>query len=700
MLAMMALVVLLASCSKEEAPGQINGEESLVTFNLSTDQLATKAVGDGTTAQKLYYAVYGESGMIEQISKVTTPVDMGGNLQYPVTMTLLNGKAYSIIFWAQSQGAPCTIDWEAKTMTYAPTIANQESYDAFFAYVPEFKVTGDKTESVQLKRPFAQLNIATTEDDLTDLKNYWNKGEYTVAKVTVEKLPNVLNLVDGIVSGDEQVVYDYANISLLDSETFPVDGYSKYLAMNYVLVNDQTLVDVTLDINTAVDAQNTETKHFNNIPVKRNYKTNIYGDLYASKFTYNVDIVPGFEGHYKTLSGVINLEEDMAIEKSFVVAKGDKAVINLNGHTITNATENGSVEEENVFVVYGELTIQGEGTVIAGQRAVWARGETGAVVNIYGGTFKGSNQADDISEVIYASGNGTINIYGGYFEAELPSDANGPFAAGVYGVLNVQDNNQAQIKVYGGTFNKFDPEDPGTELLSWKSAHPNGFVVDGYKSTNVGDNYIVSKEDVNVVATTQDIIEAIVAGKDILLGTDIELTQPVNVTADVVVNLGEKKISNKTGDVFVVTNGTLTLEGNGTVYGSEDNSSSSSAVWAKDYGKVVIKGGTYIVGDDESGRTSNNWRNDCIYAKDNGYIEVLGGEFKYTGVNPIGVNYILNCKDADYRAGKCNIVVKGGTFHGFNPGASNGENPVANYVAEGYVSTSSDNGETYVVKPR
>jgi hypothetical protein len=156
--------------------------------------------------------------------------------------------------------------------------------------------------------------------------------------------------------------------------------------------------------------------------------------------------------------------------------------------------------------------------------------------------------------------------------------------------------------------------------------------------------------------------------------------------------------------VFVVTDGTLTINGEGTVWGSENNSSSSCAVWAKVDGKVIINGGTYKVGHDEASKaTSANWRNDCIYARDNATITINGGEFMYTGdvddnnVQSDGNRFLLNCRDQDYKDGKCSITVTGGTFHKFNPGATSSENPVANYVAVGYSSVAGENG-TYVVK--
>ena len=198
---------------------------------------------------------------------------------------------------------------------------------------------------------------------------------------------------------------------------------------------------------------------------------------------------------------------------------------------------------------------------------------------------------------------------------------------------------------------------------------------------------------------------AIAADKtEVTLGADIDLISSVEVSSNLVVNLNGKSIKCASSDVFVVTDGTLTINGEGTVWGSEDNSSSSCAVWAKENGSVIINGGTYKVGHDGASKTagSANWRNDCIYARDNAQITINGGEFAYTGeintenFQSDGNRFLLNCRDQDYKNSKCSITVKGGTFHKFNPGATSSENPVANYVAAGYSSVASGN-DTYVV---
>ena len=59
--------------------------------------------------------------------------------------------------------------------------------------------------------------------------------------------------------------------------------------------------------------------------------------------------------------------------------------------------------------------------------------------------------------------------------------------------------------------------------------------------------------------------------------------------------------------------------------------------------------------------------------------------------------WTLNVKDADYKAGTAKIVVKGGSFKGFDPANNKAEGAGTSFVADGYESVLE--GEYYVVKP-
>ena len=211
------------------------------------------------------------------------------------------------------------------------------------------------------------------------------------------------------------------------------------------------------------------------------------------------------------LGGEVTLTKDLEITEPLVVAAGTSSVINLNGKNIINKTKTLEYGEGEGIVVYGDLTINGEGLVKGSTRAVWARGSEGATVTINGGTYEGCEEgyAEGGNSVVYASSGNVVNIYGGTVKAlaaDKTSYANK--TEGVYAALNVADNN-GMINVYGGSFYKQNPAAPGTEPAAWNAAHPNGFVAEGYFATLVGDYYVVTNAP--VVATADEFAAALKA---------------------------------------------------------------------------------------------------------------------------------------------------------------------------------------------
>lgn len=66
-----------------------------------------------------------------------------------------------------------------------------------------------------------------------------------------------------------------------------------------------------------------------------------------------------------------------------------------------------------------------------------------------------------------------------------------------------------------------------------------------------------------------------------------------------------------------------------------------------------------------------------------GTINIYAGVFMNKGADK---GFTLNCYDANYRAGKANIVVTGGKFYDFDPADNNAEGNGTSFVPEGYES--------------
>ena len=334
LLGLSAFTMLFAtSCQNDLDFDTAVGKTSTVSFSVGTPEIATRAYSDGATATKLQYAVYNAAG--EELTDLTvTNGEIHGSTT--VNLQLTTGNTYSVIFWAAAENAPYSVDFANKTMTvdYSAAVSNDEARDAFYKY-HTFTVKGAQTETIELKRPFAQLNIGTADYAASESAGYVP----TQSAVVVQNVYNTLNLATGVVENEVEANFALANIK--KDETFPVNGY-EYLAMNYLLVSaDKTVVDVEF---TYTDGSNAKTRTVGSVPVQRNYRTNIYGNLLTSDVDINVEIKPGYDGEFDN--------------EGYFVEDGKAIVESANGLvTIADAIADGTLPSNTDIVLDGDIDL-------------------------------------------------------------------------------------------------------------------------------------------------------------------------------------------------------------------------------------------------------------------------------------------------------------------------------------------------------
>ena len=323
-----------AACQKENfGDATPAGQEVDVTLDLLAPQIGTKSYGDGTTAKTVYVHVYQQDadGKLTYIQ----PAAEGASLKTPSQSLTLNGlnatystrlvtgQTYTFVFWAQADNAPYTYDAGKKTITvdYANAAGNDENRDAFYNVLPNVKIEGAYTASVQLSRPFAQLNFGAA--DYEEAK----AAGLTVIDATV-KLTHAatsLNLLKGTTAGDETVTFASAALPADPNAILTAGGKNyKYVAMDYVLVGKaaKTLSDVTLTLTATGTQSTTPESTYSNVPLQANYRTNIVGNLFTSPAEVNITVDPAFDApDYDVVVGAANLA---AANEAF--AKGATAV--------------------------------------------------------------------------------------------------------------------------------------------------------------------------------------------------------------------------------------------------------------------------------------------------------------------------------------------------------------------------------------
>ena len=273
-MAVAAVAMLTTACTKDNDVVEPVEQTSEITFTISTIEYITRAeFGKGEQAKDLYWAVYDQNTK-QLLFKSENPATMT-DLKAQVVIPFVNGMSYDVLFWAKNAAAPYDVDWDTATMAYtAGTLyANKESYDAFFCYHKVGLVSGPVSQDIKLKRPFAQVNIATADH---------STAGFTVAesKVTIKDVYSAFNLRDGVVMGTKApLTLDYAT---KPDGTITLDGKTyDMLAVNYLLVGkDKTTIDITMDCKDA--SSNVKSFNYSAVPVQQNYKTNIVGNLLSS----------------------------------------------------------------------------------------------------------------------------------------------------------------------------------------------------------------------------------------------------------------------------------------------------------------------------------------------------------------------------------------------------------------------------------
>ena len=482
-----------AACTTEDVSNSVvvSGDTVTVTFTANLGQLGTRTatIGNASHVDRVYLGVYEHNNPNNYLNELTE--DEGYQVVYDTaegvgkasfSVVLLKDKVYDLVFWAQKADVDCyEMDWANRKLNidYTNVASQAEERDAFFLVENDYKA-GDAAETTTftLKRPFAQLNAGLSADEVTNLKNNGViiKNEATgedftaqfQSKAVVSNVATTLLLGqdnEGLVANPEDVTFLAASwpaeaLVLADQTAYT------YVSMNYLLVNEQQLVEVAYEFTD--NEGTTYNRDYSAVPVQRNFRTNIVGALLSSPIDFNVVIDPGFttpdfnreivhvanttelqaainaastDANDPTeiiLSGDIDLNDLLAslsstraeAAKFITVPAGKSLILNLNGCTLS-ATDD---TEKNYGLIMnnGNLTIkdatgQGKMIVEATVNSGWNRysavisNNPGATLVVDGGTIEhlgGTDMAYGI-DILTNGGIGDVKatINGGHIKS-------------------------------------------------------------------------------------------------------------------------------------------------------------------------------------------------------------------------------------------------------------------------------------------
>lgn len=525
--AIAAMAVLAGACAKEQV-GSADGETVEMTFNVDVPEttITTKGLSDSKDVNEVICQVFLSSDHTLLESKTVDFV--GGKAN--VSFSLVKGQKYDFAFWAQVKGTDYynTSNLSAVKIDYSKAKANDANRVAFFE-VKTGKPALAKSDKVTLKRAFAQVNFGgildTTRPDAIK--------KVLESRIIMKNLASTIDLfntntIAGYTDNVEKVTFD--KNSVISNEKLNVNGVDyQYFATAYVPAPsvNRILTDAVarlwLDSGYSVDV------NAPNVPIKRNYRTNILGNFFNDvEYGWTITIDDRFGGSDFTYDAVsaglakgttVTLSEDYKVLKDnwagINIPVGVESILNLNGHRFANEGNGYKADAKSALVVKGKLTINGDGDV-------FCEGNTerkpdvekqpsntcisvleGGHLIINGGNYSVGTDVDNkCNSTIYVENvgkAGKVEIYGGTF-------TNAQGSNGHSFVLNQDDQlTEKCITVYGGTFIGFNPADNTSD-----GEHTN-YVAEGYKSVKISESPETWKVEKIPAVTTQEELNAAIA---------------------------------------------------------------------------------------------------------------------------------------------------------------------------------------------
>lgn len=291
-LSAIGIAFLSGGCAGDIIPQK--GNTAIVTYAVDVSDL-TKGVydGDGTGAHVTRFVceVYSGGELYDRLVNVVPE----GTLSTVFKCRLMVLQDYEVLFWADSSAGEDDLYYSTSDGLKAVTLINEgagndDALDAFYAKDEITDFNDARWKDIVLHRPFAQLNIIT--EDIDDMRGSEELAGLIPDRVSLSYTgPTVFNVSSGDVSG-------FKNLSYTAGVYYSIGGKDtgpKYtLAMNYIFaspVRDVQEVDFK-----AMNADGeVASGRFSNIPLQRNYRTNVIGSILTVTSSWRVEVRPEWD---------------------------------------------------------------------------------------------------------------------------------------------------------------------------------------------------------------------------------------------------------------------------------------------------------------------------------------------------------------------------------------------------------------------
>lgn len=292
---LLAGATLLTSCQRDDTiPASKSDTKVTITARVPAQpavQKSSRAAGDGTQVNRCVLEVYLQGVLADRQTAAVTGLGASFDLR------LVASQAYDFVLWADHVADPATEAGLAADLHYNTAdlravsmlgdyAGNDETRDAFTAS-EHFVVDAAFNKSIELKRPFAQLNIATRDAQFSQLEAF----RPAKAHLAFTGVYTTYNSLTGAVGGEQPMTYA--------SGVTPTDIASGKLTTDYLFAPaspDQKLTDMVLTLYNSQNEVLTANDRLTNIPLLRNKRTNVSGNLMTVGARIDVTVNPILDG--------------------------------------------------------------------------------------------------------------------------------------------------------------------------------------------------------------------------------------------------------------------------------------------------------------------------------------------------------------------------------------------------------------------
>lgn len=414
-LAAATMLFATTSCSEDDVVTPDvghDGNTQKVTFKVEMpgEGVASRVIADGVNVgggnqvDKLIWALYEKGKDNARLDfGFGTPIEKeDGKQVFTAEISMVKGLTYNVLFFAYDEdGCVFQLNTEDPDLTAlklkSDLEANVEGYDAFVKCHEHIVKSGTEVTEVILNRPFAQVNAATTVADLDRAEKL--QAVVTKSELVIKNVPTQYNVLTGEATENADLTYSANDILkhyVAAGETEPthpneditVDNAEyKYLAMAYVLAgatedSKESLHDATFNFYRGANGDDLMRNiDIINLPIQRNHRTNVIGDLLTKTESFKIVIdeqfdepdhnINGAEEDAETITVTTNEELQAALD---AVTENSSTIIKLDAEITGDVTvtekANAKIQidgcdnkYDGTFTVYGGSDDQGATTI-------------------------------------------------------------------------------------------------------------------------------------------------------------------------------------------------------------------------------------------------------------------------------------------------------------------------------------------------